>query len=306
MVHFCLLSAQEHEWDLAWAELQALAGVRTTKRLVKVPAPIAVDRAAYVMVCAEQLASGPTPEALADELAPQGLSFERFRVTTTTIPPRPKIPTHQALLQITRPIHGTVDLINPWTELLLVGSASGWYLGRVISRSDKSFRAHERKPYVFSSSLPARLARGVVNLVAAPGETLVDPCCGVGSVLLEAWAIGIRAVGGDINRKLVGMTRVNLRYFGYPPWVCLADASIPWACADAVVTDLPYGRQFKREDDLYNRLLCSFPNMARRLALVTAEDVRSLLEEAGYEVLQEIIVLKSRTFARHIYVAQVR
>ncbi len=306
MPHFCVVSTTEYEQELARAELWALAGVDSPERLVSVPKPVDVQRAAYLTVCAEELASGPSPADLSDALAARRPEFERFRITLLTLPPRPRIGSHEAIVEAARHVSGSIDVVTPLTELLLVGSEGRWSLGRVVSRASRSYLAHEHKPYGFSSSLPARVARAMVNLAAAPGQTIVDPCCGVGTVLLEAWAAGIRAVGGDLNPKLAGMTGANLRHFGRPVWVCAADAGIPWARADAVVTDFPYGRQSAREPQLYQRLLASLPAFAPKLSVVTAEDIREMLVQAGYDVLRTADVLKSQGFRRRVYLAQVR
>jgi tRNA G10 N-methylase Trm11 len=271
-----------------------------------VPAAIDVERGAYVTVCAELLAEGVSPEALSAALATSPPEFERFRVTLLTLPPRPEVGSQAAIVEAARYVSGTVDVEAPLTELLLVGSEGDWRLGRVVSRATKTYLAHEHKPHGFSSALPARVARAMVNLAATPGDTVVDPCCGVGTILLEVWAAGMRGVGGDVNPKLAGLTAVNLRHFGRPAWVCAADAGTPWTHGNAVVTDFPYGRQSAREQGLYERLLAALPAFAPRLALVTAEEVGELLLEAGYDVLRTADVLKHHGFRRRVYLAQVR
>ena len=306
MSHFCVLSATEQEQEIALAELWALSGVEGCGRVARVPWQVDVERAAYVTTCAELLAHGPCPEALAQQLAVTRPTFERFRVTLLTLPPRPKINSQRAIVEVAKHVYGTVDLRTPLSELLLVGTQAEWHFGRVVSRTARSYAAHEHKPHQFSSALPARVSRAMVSLAARPGDTVVDPCCGIGSILLEAWAAGMRAVGGDLNPKLAGMTRANLRHFGRPPWVCVADAGRPWTRADAVVTDFPYGRQSPRTPQLYERLLGNFPLLARRLVLVTAADVGGLLDEAGYDVLRAVGVPKHDGFTRRVYVAQVR
>ena len=306
MTHFCVLSATEPEQDIALAELWALSGVDGVGRVVRVPRPVDVGRAAYATTCAELLAHGPSPQSISEQLAVTRPTFERFRVTLLTLPPRPGISSQRAIVEAAKHVYGSVDVRTPLSELLLVGTAHEWHFGRIVSRATKSYIAHEHKPHQFSSALPARVSRAMANLAAQPGDALIDPCCGVGSILLEAWAAGMSAVGGDLNPKLAGMTRANLLHFGRPPWVCVADASTPWAKADAVVTDLPYGRQSPRTAQLYERLLANFPSLAPRLALVTAADVEDALVEAGYDVLRMVEVPKHDGFTRRICLAQVR
>jgi tRNA G10 N-methylase Trm11 len=304
MAYLYLLSCDEYEQELARAELWAFTGLEGRGRVATGPQAAEVRHAAYVAACAELLASGDAPRALAEALAGGEHRYERFRVTLVTLPPRPHIDGHEAIVRVAESIDGSVDLVSPLTELLLVGSANEWYLGRVISRSGKSFRRHEHKPRGFSSSLPARIARCMVNLVPGAG-TIIDPCCGAGTILLEAWATGRQAVGADLNPKLAAMTRANLEHFGYPRWVCVADAATFAARGDAVVTDLPYGRQSARTAGLYERLLSNFPSLAPRLCLVTAAPVENQLESAGYDILR-VACTRRGGFERRVYVARVR
>jgi len=306
MDHFCLLSCDELEQEIALAELWALTGVVGNSRVVTVGPSVDVTRAAHVSLCAESLAEGADPAAIAEAISGRGLEYERFRITLLTLPPRPDVDARQVVVDVADHVSGTVDLSEPLNELVLVGSEGHWRLGRVVSRSDKSFRAHEHKPHMFSSSLPARLSRAMVNLVGRPGDLIIDPCCGVGSILLEAWACDMRAVGADLNPKLTGMTRENLLHFGRPPWVCAADAASLGVRGDAVVTDFPYGPQSAREEGLYERLLANFPSLAPRLSVVVACEIDDLLAQAGYRVLHQATIPKGRLFERRVYVAEVR
>lgn len=62
-------------------------------------------------------------------------------------------------------------------------------------------------------AIPPRLARIMVNLAACTeGKTLLDPFCGVGTVLQEALLAKAQAIGVDINRWCVEATRRNLEW----------------------------------------------------------------------------------------------
>jgi tRNA G10 N-methylase Trm11 len=60
-------------------------------------------------------------------------------------------------------------------------------------------------------AIPPRLARIMVNLAACTeGKVLLDPFCGVGTVLQEALLAKAKAIGVDINRWCVEATMRNL------------------------------------------------------------------------------------------------
>ena len=62
-------------------------------------------------------------------------------------------------------------------------------------------------------AMPPRLARIMVNLSACtPGKTLLDPFCGVGTVLLEALLANAKVVGVDTNSWCVKAADENLEW----------------------------------------------------------------------------------------------
>jgi len=71
-----------------------------------------------------------------------------------------------------------------------------------------------RKPSPHSEiSLPPRLARTLVNLAGLkPGQTLLDPFCGSGTILVEAYGKSLRCLGVDSRASRVQETRENIRW----------------------------------------------------------------------------------------------
>ncbi|GAA3334615.1 hypothetical protein GCM10020331_103270 [Ectobacillus funiculus] len=73
----------------------------------------------------------------------------------------------------------------------------------------------EKKPHSYSTSLSTRVARAVAN-IAVPDPTgikAIDPCCGIGTVLVEALSMGINIVGSDINPLVLPGARENIAHF---------------------------------------------------------------------------------------------
>lgn len=71
------------------------------------------------------------------------------------------------------------------------------------------------KPYTDKRMgvLPAKLARMMVNLAGLkPNQTLWDPFCGSGTILLEAFKQGIHVIGSDIDSKAVRMSEANIEW----------------------------------------------------------------------------------------------
>ena len=67
-------------------------------------------------------------------------------------------------------------------------------------------------------SLSPRLAKVLVNLAGLnPGETLLDPFCGSGTILAEAYIRGCQCLGLDTMASRVQDARQNLGWFGGGP-----------------------------------------------------------------------------------------
>lgn len=63
--------------------------------------------------------------------------------------------------------------------------------------------------------LPPKLARSMINLVGGDptSDTLLDPFCGVGTVLTEALSLGYtKLIGSDIDEAATEATRINIEW----------------------------------------------------------------------------------------------
>ncbi|MCC6011351.1 MAG: RsmD family RNA methyltransferase [Desulfurococcaceae archaeon] len=100
------------------------------------------------------------------------------------------------------------------------------------------------KPFKRSIELTPDIARVLVNLSRANrGDIVLDPFAGTGVVLVEAWSMGIRAVGVDVDSALVRGMRDNVLFFRANSVIIHGDSSLlTYREVDHVATDLPYGR----------------------------------------------------------------
>ncbi|MEM3926780.1 MAG: RNA methyltransferase [Desulfurococcaceae archaeon] len=114
-----------------------------------------------------------------------------------------------------------------------------------ISRYKLRTRASICKgPFQRSIALTPDISRALINLSRIrENEVLIDPFAGTGSVLIEAWFMGIRAIGVDIDWELVHGMRANLDYCGIGDIVILGDSTtLEYINIGGVATDLPYGK----------------------------------------------------------------
>ncbi|GAQ78561.1 hypothetical protein KFL_000150130 [Klebsormidium nitens] len=92
----------------------------------------------------------------------------------------------------------------------------GYVLGYVVFAPPLLGLDYSSAPQTWSAALPPELAAVAVNLVARPGDTLIDPCCGSGTIPFEAHRRGVHARGSDVNPTVLKMAAANFRHLGVP------------------------------------------------------------------------------------------
>ncbi len=205
-----------------------------------------------------------------------------------------------------------------WETLSLIFTDGVLVLGKLLSRQDQSLlKKHEpkRRPFSRPGSMMPKLCRAFINLSRAKiGEVMLDPFCGTGGFLLEAWAMGIRAYGCDISKTMVEGARLNLRHYGYPGDVVLADAMrIPFRGAYAIATDPPYGRSTitggRCVKDLLEAFLHSAAEILRPHGYVAYASPIEFFDEdlacrAGLRVVERHYMRVHRALTRVVVVAK--
>ena len=132
-------------------------------------------------------------------------------------------------------------------------------------------------------SLKPPVAAALVHLAGVgAGATLLDPCCGAGTILVEAAAVGLHAQGGDHAPAALAAARRNIAHAGVTveleievqAWdmttLPLADAAV-----DTVACNLPWGRQVEVDralEDFYDAASREMARVVRphgRIVLLT-------------------------------------
>ena len=302
-MYLYLTTRSEQERRLIEAECVAITGgVPDERGIALTETETDVSRAAYIKTCMRVIVRASGLPEFYHQLEKADLSSEEFRVSLVKFPRRLPVDSQQVMHQVGARIAGYPNLSNPKTTFLVIATQDEIWLGEVLSESDGSWNEHSQKAILYSSSLPTRLARAMVNLVTAPGDRIIDPCCGSGTILIEAASMGIKALGCDINPKLVTTSIENLKYFNLSSPVLLADARNIAGSFDAVVTDLPYGRNCPTDEKLCGEILENIRNLAPKAAIVTGEDMSKSLAQMGYRIEQVIPVPKA-SLTRYIHVS---
>jgi len=317
--YFYRLTPPTDQHELAGLEFRALTGdpeprarlrggdYRTegTERIAWARAGVDVARAAYVGECCRLLAMGADLGGMLAAARKLSLRMERFRVHVRKMPGVGGPASQEVERLVANAITGHPDLTRPAIEIVVHAEPGRWLLGELISRADRGWRGHEQRPHQYSSALPPRIARAMVNLVAAPGETLIDPCCGVGTALIEAADMGVRALGCDINPRVVEQAAGNLCHHGLGAALVCADGRDLRGRFDGAVLDLPYGQSSLRDEEVCRGLVERAVQIARLVAVVTVGDMGDALTAMGAQLLG-IAELPKGGIVRRVHWARAR
>jgi tRNA G10 N-methylase Trm11 len=236
-------------------------------------------------------------------VAEEDFSAEAFRIDVHDPSGRIGRSTQGAATALADVIPYGPNLRRPRHRFVVAASADRVLFGEVLSETDASYRRHDSKPWTTSSSLDGRLARALVNLVPT-ARSVLDPCCGAGSIVLEAASLGLDARGVDWKPAMVGMTRENLAHFGYAATVTRADSRVHDQSADAIVTDLPYGHAIEADEPTIRAILERGVELAPEAVYVARADITLWLRAAGYAEIDVCTVRKRAGFTRWVHVAR--
>lgn len=199
------------------------------------------------------------------------------------------------------------DYYNPTITYGLSYYKGVWYFGTLI-RNDLTWQKHKQKPCSYSNSISIGVAKVLVNIAAKTDKEtkILDACCGVGTIMLEACFAGNHIEGCDINEKICSHARENLSYFNYTANVYHSDIKDINQRYDAAIIDLPYNLFSIANEDNISHIIESTAAITNRLVIVSTSDISPLISHAGLRISDYCSVNKrgKAHFNRKIWVCE--
>lgn len=182
-----------------------------------------------------------------------------------------------------------------------------WYFGTVLE-VDPSWKWHNNKPWTYSSSIGITTAKVLVNLAGKGDVTkkLIDPCCGVGTVLLEGVFAGYAIQGWELNPKIAEDARRNLKYFDYEATVVTGDMKDIEESFDTAIVDLPYGNFSKISQEEKVSILQQAKRISSKMVIVSAEDITEELKNENLKLTNFCKIGKGQklNFLRYVWMCE--
>lgn len=324
MTRIYTYARHEDEADLCRLEMMALfgysQGIRSAKPVIEVNAcnlseaegmiaPVAIDptRSPFLKRRIDVVAEADDIAELSNRLKGYDLGGSTFKVLYTEGDVDYTYGERRELERIIGgSMNGKADMRSPMLTLGLIRWRGKWRFGPCRDNG-AAWLAHSRKPQNYSTGLPARTARALVNIAVGDritGQTLLDPCCGMGTVLIEALSMGVESFGCDLNPLAVRGARVNLKHFGYSDSIVQkGDMRALQGRFNCLILDLPYNlcSVLPTEDQL--EMLKAARRLGEKAVIVTTADIRQALEISGFRIKDAAVVRKG-SFIRYASVVE--
>ncbi|WP_083632399.1 RNA methyltransferase [Domibacillus antri] len=294
-------------------EMRALFGVEPESAILKSDVEIDPSRSPFIKGRIDIMYEGETVTDIMNQVGQIHLVDETFKIIFVKINDleKDKKIKYRERLQIERDIgshiQGKVDIHHPDRLFGIATMGGRWYFG--THHKNKAVWLHPlKKPREYSTALSTRTARAICNIAVPHPEDIrvIDPCCGIGTVLVEALSMGIDIVGRDINPLAVSGSRENIAFFGLKGDVTLGPISAVSAHYNTAIIDLPYNHYTRVTRDEQFAILQHARRVADRVIVITIETMDEMLEQAGFVIMDRCLAKKGELglFSRQILVCE--
>lgn len=294
------------EEELCKMEMRCLLGKSPSEKYLFSDVYVDASRSPFIKEMISIIYEEDSLEKILDNIIEDKLAYDDFKVCyikqeNSDIDYKERL---DSLSKIGFVITGEPEMHTPKVILGVTKVCEKWIFG-IYEKNDYEWHIHDKKPYSYSNSLSLRVARALVNIAVKNNLDckLIDPCCGVGTVVIEAVSMGINAVGYEINKSIAKNARRNLEFFGYKNVITNSDMNNITEEYDVAIIDLPYGLFTPTTIEEQTALIKSARRMSKRLVIVTFEDMDKEIIDAGFSIVDKSYVCKGK-FKRYINICE--
>ncbi len=203
-----------------------------------------------------------------------------------------------------------VNLSKPNTVFTFLFTSKKVYCGILEKEIDKSFnkrKAHLR-PRLMPIAMNPKLAKCMINLSGINRGKVVDPFCGTGGILIESGLMGFDSIGYDIDERMIGHSKENLKYYGVKNCKLeLNDSTKKLPKTSYVVSDLPYGKNTKSQnmEELYFDFLKLVKKKSVKCTVVSFPDnvdYKKIIRETKLKIKKEFTYFVHKSMNKKIVI----
>ncbi len=182
-----------------------------------------------------------------------------------------------------------------------------WLFGQVIE-NNALWRNHNNRPITYSSSLGIHLAKSLINIASCNdfSKKIIDPCCGVGTILLEGAFAGYNIEGRELAAKVAKGAQKNLEFFNYDVKVTIGDINDIDENYDVSIIDLPYGICTTIDPTTQSNIIENASRISKKVVIVSTEDLTDVFNELKLTLIDNCQIQKNNkhNFSRYVWVCE--
>lgn len=299
---FYVINYTEYEEDLCKMEIKYLFGTIPCKKYFFSFQELNPSRSAFIKSRIKIIYSADTINKIIDLIICNNFSSQKFKVCFISTEDedmsyKEKL---KAQYDIGFNIKGRADIHNPCILFGIAHVDNKWIFGELM-KNDLTWKYDSNKRFSYSNALGVKTARALVN-IAADNDlkcSLADPCCGIGTVVIEALSMGIHIKGYEINPIVAEKAKSNLEYLGLPDVIMSEDMHDITEKFDAAIIDLPYGLFSLTTHEAQLDIIKTARKIADRMLIITFENMDKDLVNCGFQIKDRCTIKKS-SFTRHV------
>ena len=306
--YFYVFNANANYKELCALEMKSLFGELPDGNYVLSDRAFGPSKSPFIRHTLSVIYSADTLDEIVQRINENQLTYERYKVIYIKSGDQDVSYTSriESVKRIGNTVLGSFDIETPAVLLGVSKVKDKWVFG-VYQKNTDIWAKHNSKPYSYSNAISTKLARAIVNIAMGNdlSRSLIDPCCGIGTVVVEALDMGIAVKGYEINEFIARNARANLLSFGYDKeTITIGDMHTITESFDVAIIDIPYGLFSATTPQEQVNILNKSREITSKLVLVSNKDMRSSLISAGYEIVENCYVPARKGFKRYIYVCE--
>ncbi len=295
------------EEELCLLEMRALFGKMPIEKTLFSNIEFNPSNSPFIKTRLDVIYEKDTIEELLVEIDKDKTIYNNFKLEYVRLNNNNNIPYEERLeliKKLSMNIIGTHNFKNPEFNFGVTKVDGKWLFG-IDNKNDYKWHTHDNKPCSYSNSLGVKVAKAVVNIAnnGLKKKTIIDPCCGVGTTLVEALDAGYQIEGYEINRHITKNANINLEFYGFDPIVVNDDMHNITKKYDSSIIDIPYGLFSHTSEEEQQSIINTARRISNKMVIISFEEHDLMIAKAGFKIIDRCIVTKGK-FKRFIVVAE--
>ncbi len=305
--HLYIVNYPTPEEELCHLEMKVVFGKELKDKMLFSDIKFNSSNSPFIKTRLDIIYEKDSVEEILEEIKKDKNIYNNFKLEYVRLNNLDNVPYEERLKiikKISMNIQGCHNFKNPEFSFGITKVDDKWLFG-IDNKNDYKWHSHDNKPCSYSNSLGVKVAKAVVNIAngGSKDKTIIDPCCGVGTTLVEALDAGYLIEGYEINKQIAKNANINLEFYGFDSIVVNDDMHNIQKNYDSSIVDIPYGLFSHTSEDEQRKIIETARRISKRMVMISFEEHDLMIEEAGFKIIYQCTVTKGK-FKRFIVVAE--